>query len=330
MEPQGARIVVIGGGTGTFTVLSGLKHYARDLSAIVTMADDGGSTGILRDEMGVLPPGDVRQCLVALSPDSHLMRELLNHRFETGQFEGHAFGNLLLSALEQVSGGFSEAVKTAEKILNISGRVIPVTTDNVRLKLDIHGRTVTGEKHIQETPFQRSDKPKLRLEPAARLNPEAAEAIVRADVIVIGPGNLHSSLIPNLLVGGIKEALIDSQARKVFVSNLVNKPNHTAGFQVHDYIDEVERHICSEFFDYVIYGNRRPSQELLESYARQGETWVECDETQLTQRRLHAIGADLLSDKADPQKQADRLLERNLIRHDSQQLAREIMKIYFS
>ena len=294
------------------------------------MSDDGGSTGILRDEMGALPPGDVRQCLVALSPQSHLMRELLNYRFEDGQLEGHAFGNLFLTALEQIGGSFEEAVKTAEQILSINGRVIPVTTDDVRLRLTTKHTDVIGEKHVIETEFSQEDQPRLSLEPSARINPDAIEAITAADMIVIGPGNLYGSLIPNLLVDGMQQALTNSSARKVLVANLVNKASQTDGFMVHDYIDTLEQYITPSFFDYTVYCNRKPSDRLLAKYAKDGETWVECDTSELDGRETVGIGADLLSSAQIQTSKGDTLIDRNLIRHDSTQLARELMKIYFS
>lgn len=330
MDAHGARVVVIGGGTGTFTVLSGLKHYVQDLSAVVTMADDGGSSGVLRDEMGVLPPGDIRQCLVALSPRSHLMRELLNYRFESGQFKGHAFGNLFLTALEQVSGSFEEAVKAAEQILNISGRVIPVTTDDTRLTLEVNGHKVSGEQHVIETSFDRDDQPLLRLEPQAEINPDAVEAIAGADMIVIGPGDLYGSLIPNLLVRGMQPALVNSAATKVLVCNLINKPGQTDGFMAHDYVDELEKYTSAGFFDYVIYSNQKPPRTLLDKYAQDEETWVEHDAAQLKQRSVQGVGANVLSNNLSTPAEGDTLMERNLIRHDSQRLAKELMKLYFS
>ena len=330
METSGPKVVVIGGGTGTFTVLSGLKHYVQDLSAIVAMSDDGGSSGILRDEMGVLPPGDIRQCLVALSPQSHALRDLLNHRFGSGQFEGHAFGNLLISALEQISGGFEQAVKTAENILNIQGRVIPVTTDNVRLKLNINNQEIIGEKNVINASFSTRDKPRLSLQPKAHINPDVIEAIASADMVVIGPGNLYGSLLPNLLVAGMKDTLVNSPARKVLVCNLVNKPSQTKDFQVHDYVDTIENYAEAGLFDYVVYSNRKPPKKQLAVYAKEGEEWVENNKDEIKKRQTKGIGADLLSRVDSHIQENDNLIDRNLIRHDSNKLARELMKVYFS
>src|SRR5277367_4148896 len=201
------KVVVIGGGTGNFVVLRGLKKYQLDLTAIVSMADDGGSTGILRDELGVLPPGDVRQCLVALSNSSRLMRSLMNYRFENGGLGGHSFGNLLLSALEKVTGSFEKAVEEAGKILYIRGKVIPVTTNQVRLKMVLANRKVLeGEKEVYLSQEIDQGYTTIYLEPDPKANPRAIDEIMNADLIVLGPGGLYTSLIPNLLVEGISDA----------------------------------------------------------------------------------------------------------------------------
>src|SRR5579872_1577986 len=186
------KIVVIGGGTGNFVVLKGLKKYPLDLTAIVSMADDGGSTGILRDELGVLPPGDVRQCLVALSNSSRLMRSLMNYRFENGGLGGHSFGNLLLSALEKVTGSFEKAVEEVGKILSIRGKVIPVTTHQVRLKMILDSRKILeGEKEIYLSHEIDQGYKSIYLEPYPKANPRAIEEIINSDLTVVGPGGLH-------------------------------------------------------------------------------------------------------------------------------------------
>jgi uncharacterized cofD-like protein len=209
---RGPKIVVIGGGTGSFSVLSGLKNYAHDITAIVNMSDDGGSTGILRDELGVLPPGDIRQCLVALSQSDQIMRDLFNYRFAEGTFEGHSFGNLFLTALEKVTGSFDAAVGTASQVLNISGRVVPVTLTNSQLVLArADGTRLTGQHAIEGA--QLTPRPKLSLTPSPTLNPEAAATIAAADLIVIAPGNLYASLAPTLIVPGLGAAVAGSPAK---------------------------------------------------------------------------------------------------------------------
>lgn len=314
------KVVVIGGGTGNFVVLKGLKKYPLDLTAIVSMADDGGSTGILRDELGVLPPGDVRQCLVALSNSSRLMRSLMNYRFENGGLGGHSFGNLLLSALEKVTGSFEKAVEEAGKILYIRGKVIPVTTHQVRLKMVLNNRKILeGEKEIfLSTEIDQGYKTMI-LEPIPRVNPRVIEEIRSADLIVIGPGGLHTSLIPNLLVEGVCDAISKSGAKKVYVVNLMNRKGQTTRYKTSDYLREIVRHIGEDLFDYILINVQKPAKELIDVYAEEGDL-VEND---LKDPRM--IKADLLGRLAGETKKD--FLKRNLIRHDSKKLAQELMNI---
>ena len=314
------RVVVIGGGTGNFTVLRGLKKFKLDISAIVSMADDGGSTGILRDDLGVLPPGDVRQCLVALSNSSRLMRSLMNYRFETGGLGGHSFGNLFLSALEKVTGSFEKAVEELSRILYIKGRVIPVTTHHVRLKMILKNREMLdGEKEIYLS--QEIDKgySSIYLEPFPKANPHAIAEIKHADLIILGPGGIYTSIIPNLLVGGISDAIRNSHAKKVFVVNLMNRIGQTTGYKVSDYIEEIARYLGKDCFDYILVNKQKPPESLIQVYADEGE---------LIANDLHdgrVIEANLLGKLTEPKK--NDLIKRNLIRHDSAKLAQEIMKI---
>jgi len=314
------KIVGIGGGTGNFSVLRGLKGYNVDLSAIVSMADDGGSTGILRDELGVLPPGDVRQCLVALSNSSNMMRSLMNYRFENGGLEGHSFGNLLLSALEKVTGSFEKAVEEMGKILFIKGKVIPVTTHQVRLKMLLNNRKLLeGEKEIYLSQEIDQGYKSIYLEPFPKANPHAINEIMNADLIVIGPGGLHTSLIPNLLVEGVSEALRNSQAKKTFVVNLMNRKGQTTGFSVRSYLEEIKRFVGDDIFDYILVNNQSPSQELIDVYAEEGEL-VKND---LDDERV--VLASLLGEPKEAPKKD--LIKRSLIRHNSIKLAQELMKI---
>jgi uncharacterized cofD-like protein len=239
------NVVTIGGGTGSYTLLSGLKKYPINLSAIVSMADDGGSTGVLRDELGVLPPGDVRQCLVALSESSEKLRELMNYRFEKGGLKGHNFGNLFLSALEKISGNFNEAVKEAIKILNVKGEIVPVTNSQsnlyVRLK---NNKLLIGENEINHNyDLLKKGIDRIYYQPAVKANPRAMRIIREADLIIVGPGNHYCSILPNLLVGGISAAIRKSKAIVVYNCNLVNKPGHTDGFNLDDYVDSINNYI---------------------------------------------------------------------------------------
>lgn len=324
-----ARIVVIGGGTGTFALLSGLKHYACHITALVNMADDGGSTGVLRDELGALPPGDVRQCLVALS-DSDKMRDLFNYRFEEGSLGGHAFGNLFLSALEKMTGNFAEAVELAGEVLNITGRVEPITLSNVTLCADgADGQPVRGQLTIAHE--QIAPRPRIWLEPAAVVNPQAIQAITEANLVVIAPGNLYGSLAPALVVEGVGTALRATSAQCVYVCNLVTKPGPTDGYKVHDFASEIERLAGGEFLDYVIYNTEEPTPQLLEKYAHEGEHSVEYDKNIFEHAQYRACGVSLLDMAEHEVATSDKLAHRrSFIRHDSDAIARQLMRLCFS
>jgi len=319
------KIVVIGGGTGTFTVLSGLKKYPFDLTAIVAMADDGGSTGTLRDELGVLPPGDVRQCLVALSSSDKLMRDLMNYRFAAGGLKGHNFGNLLLSALEKVTGSFDSAVEKAGEVLRIRGKVVPVTLSKIRLHAQLaNGKILKGEHNIDMPKgAARSRIVRAWLSPAARANPAAIRAIREADVIIIAPGDLYTSLAPNFLVRGVSDAIRKSKALKVQVANLMNKVQHTKGFSLQDLAAAVERYIGGPL-DKVIYNNKLPAKTLLKKYARQGEEPVPAGPDGLDKKRF--VGAQLTAIKARTAQKGD-ALARSFIRHDPARLAKTIARV---
>lgn len=322
------RIVTIGGGTGSFTLLSGLKKYPVDISAIVSMADDGGSTGVLRDELGVLPPGDVRQCLVALSDSSEMLRELLNYRFEQGALKGHNFGNLFLSALEKINGSFSKGVKEAINILDVKGDVIPVTNQKANLCIKLGNKKILkGQNKIDSHAIQKSTDFKIYYSPKVRANEEAIERIMNADVIVIGPGNHYSSIVPNFLVEGISEAIRDSKALVVYNCNLVNKKGHTENYALDDYVDEINNFIGSSRIDLVTFNTKKPSKMLVEKYKLQKELVVEFDEKSRFDRNYRIVCADILSNKGVNQRKGDVLLKRSLIRHDSNRLAKVLMMI---
>lgn len=328
------RLVVIGGGTGTFTVLSGLRDYPFELTAIVSTADDGGSTGVLRDELGVLPPGDIRQALVALSEDSNLLRELLNYRFTEGSLKGHNFGNLFLSALEKLTGSFDRAVLEAGRILAIQGQVIPVTTDTVYLRAEMtDGTKIKGEHNIEEYIWsERSHIKKIWLEPPCTVHPLAAQAIKQADLIVIAPGSIFTSLIPNLLVQGLVEALDASRAPIVYTVNLMTEKGHTGEFFVQDFVDLIESYLGKRKLDYVLYNTKMPDKELLERYKKEMERIpVQLDPKRTKHLSYQLIGTNLLGRKQTvrlPQTGVDVLAKnRTLIRHDSDKLATVLQAI---
>ena len=318
------KIVTIGGGTGSFTLLSGLKNYPVEIAAIVSMADDGGSTGVLRDELGVLPPGDVRQCLVALSESSRTMRELFNYRYSNGGLSGHSFGNIFISTLEKLSGNINEAINEAAQILRISGRVIPVTLTNTKLVAKLaNDKTIIGQQKIDDANL--IGLKKLRLVPRAIANQEAVKAIRRADKIVINPGNFYESILPNFLVSGIAKAIKKSRAKKIFVCNLMTKDGHTDNFSVIDYLEVLENYLGSNTIDFVIYNNEKPNEALIKKYSHEGEHLVRANKLK-RYPKVKFIGAKLLAKKIYRQKRGDKL-KRNLIRHDSEKLAKIVYNI---
>lgn len=330
------RIVTIGGGTGHFALLSGLKEHDVDITAIVTMSDDGGSTGVLRDELGVLPPGDLRQCLTALSEGDDVVRALFTHRFANGSLKGHTFGNIFISALEQVSGSIDRAVEEVGKILKIKGRVLPVTLENTKLVMKLkNGKVLKGEHAIAEyLLISKFGIKEMHLAPSATLNPKARKAIQEADLIVIGPGNLYSSLIPNLLVKGLPHALKKATAPKVFIANLMNKHGHTDGFDCTRYVEELERHAGTKFIDIVLYNTTPIPASLVKRYVDEGvpvigpsphsHTHTHTDPDSHT--RTQFLGRDLLASTLEKPKHGDPL-RRTLIRHDPKKLAQVIIQL---
>jgi len=315
-------VVTIGGGTGQYTLLSGLKRFPVHLTAIVSMADDGGSTGMLRDELGVLPPGDIRQCLVALSESELVMRELFNYRFDRGGLSGHNFGNIFLSALEKITGSFEDAVRVSGTVLAVRGEVIPVTTESVSLLGGQDGE-LCGENVINEGPLENPEC--LRLKPEAYANPKAVRAIENAELIIIGPGNLYCSIVPNLLVHGISEAISRSRATVVYNCNLMTKAGHTDGFGVAEFAGEIEKHIGAGRIDYVTYNDRIPAPELLERYANEGQVILPPESGVITGLAAKLLPAPLLGSDRYVQKSGDPI-RRTLIRHDSDALATLIIR----
>jgi len=324
------NIVTIGGGTGSFTLLSGLRNYPVNISAIVSMVDDGGSTGVLRDELGVLPPGDVRQCLVALSDSSDILRELMSYRFGGKKLKGHSFGNLFLSALEKITKNFSKGVEEAGKILNVKGEVIPVTESDISLQMKLkNGKVLRGEHEInKDFSIEKIGVKKFYIEPKAKANPRAVEKILEADVILIGPGNHYCSVLPNLLFPEISRAIGKSKAKVVYNCNLVNKKGHTEGFRLDDYVDSVNRMLGGKRIDYVTYNIKKPGDKLIAKYRRQREEMTEFFQEDRRSRSYKVVRADLLSSKAPVYSKNDSIAAiRSFIRHDSRKLSKVIMMI---
>ena len=311
------NIVVIGGGTGTYTALMGLKKYPVDLTAIVSMADDGGSTKVLREEFGVLPPGSVRPALVALSNAPQAISQLFEFRFEEGEgLKGHSFGNIFLTALAKHLGSFEKAIEEAGRILNIRGRVIPSTLDSCRLMAKLeNGEVVQGETNIDIPKHDGTLRiQKVWLEPTCKVNPKALKALQEADVIVIGPGDLYTSLIPNFLVEGFAQAMRESKAKKVFVCNLMTKFGETNDFEAKDYIEALERYIGEGQLTHIIVNDKKPSPERIQKYEKAHAHVVEYDKKALKEKKLKVIEEDMLRPVG-------------LIRHNSDTLARILCKL---
>jgi uncharacterized cofD-like protein len=322
------RLVTIGGGTGSYSSLMGLKKHDLKITAVVNMLDDGGSSGILRDELGVLPPGDVRQCLVALAESSRLLRDLFNYRFEEGGLTGHNFGNIFLSTLEKQSGSMKKAIEEAGKILRIKGKVVPVTfTKRTALCVDLtDGTTIEGETHIDVVAKKEKRAPikKIYLSHKAIFNEEANEAIEKADYILIGPGDLYTSIMPNILVNGVPDALKKSKAKKIFVMNLMTKYGQTSGFGASKHLSELEKYLGKGVIDFILINSRKPKKTVLSWYEEYDEFPVKDDLDE--NKNYKIVRKDLIKDVVIMQNTSDKL-RRSIIRHDSKKLAQAVMDI---
>ncbi len=318
------KLVAIGGGTGLSTLLGGLKRFvgAREdglwldsLSAIVTVSDDGGSSGRLRDELQILPPGDIRNCMIALSEDSTLLSRLFRYRFRgSGDLAGHSFGNLFLAALADVTGDFVEAVRLSSEVLASKGHIFPATINDVRLVAELEdGRVVHGETQITAA---RSPIRHLRLEPEQCLPlPDALAAITAADVITVGPGSLYTSIVPNLLVASVADAIGKASAIKIFIANLMTQPGETEGYDVRRHLEAVTKYAPQIHFDYVVVNNRRISSDQAELYRADGAYQVGLED------ELDCGGLDPETELV----RADLLDEGEMVRHDSERLARVVI-----
>lgn len=320
------QIVTIGGGTGSYTVLSGLKNISDvSLTALVSMADDGGSTGVLRDELGVLPPGDVRQCLVALSEHSDTVRELMNYRFGEGGLKGHSFGNIFLAALEKVTGNFVRGVEVASEILKVKGVVIPVTKNKAELAILLSDkRLIEGENKINHSNIQDVGIESIFYKDDVTLNENAREAILKADYIILGPGNYYCSVIPNLIVNGFKEAILESKAKIILPINLTNKLGHTAHWKVSNYVNDMEKYL-GKLIDIILVNNEMPSALQIERYKLEEGAGVLVSDDFKDNR---VIRAPLLSHVVFNKAAADIFPStKGFIRHDSGKLAQSISDI---
>jgi uncharacterized cofD-like protein len=309
--------VVIGGGTGLSTMLRGLKQYSSNIVAIVTVTDDGGSSGSLHRELGMLPPGDIRNCLVALADAEPLMTELFQYRFNggNGSLQGHSFGNLLIAAMTNITGDFEKAVKETSNILAIRGRVMPSTVEDVTIHAELEdGTLVDGETNIAaaKQPIKH-----IFLTPAdVRPLEEALHAIRLADIIIIGPGSVFTSVIPNLLVKGIPEAIAASRAVKAYVCNVMTQPGETDGFTASQHTSAIANHADRKVFNYVLVNKQVPKLDLLEKYREQGSELVVPDVDKIREMGFRAVVGDFMS-------------QTDVVRHDPQQLADAIMRLVY-
>ncbi|ABC99112.1 putative cofD-like protein [Thermostichus sp. MS-CIW-21] len=314
---RGPRIVVLGGGTGLSNLLRGLKHYSSNITAIVTVADDGGSSGRLRREIGVLPPGDIRNCLTALANEEKLLTELFQYRFQAGEgLSGHSFGNLFITALTAVTGGdLIRAITATSQVLAIQGRVLPATLADVTLWAELSdGRRVVGESNIAKA---RGRICRIGCDPPnPPALPEAIEAIEAAEFVVLGPGSLYTSIIPNLLIPEIVEALAKNMAPHIYVCNIMTEPGETDGYTVGDHVMALDRVAGVRLFDGVLVQREPPSLRALEHYRRNGSEFVVLDPDKLAYLGCRAVLANVMQE--DP--------ETGLVRHNPERLAAMLMR----
>jgi len=311
----GPNIVAVGGGTGLSTLLRGIKHRTNRITAIVTVTDDGGSSGRLITDKGMLPPGDIRNCLVALADAEKSMTDLFQHRFEgaSGSLSGHSVGNLLIAAMVDITGDFDRAIAQISKVLAIRGRVLPATLDNVRLRAEMEdGSVLCGETQIVNSRLRIK---RVFLDPGD-VTPleDVLLAIAEADVIVIGPGSVYTSVIPPLLVPGVAEAIVESPAIKVYVCNVMTQPGESDHMTASEHVHAIEGNVGKRVFDYVLVNKASPGQYLLERYAKSGQEFVEPDVERIRAMGLKAVAANLIS-------------ETDVVRHDPMRIAEAIMRL---
>lgn len=315
---RGPRIVVVGGGTGLSTLLRGLKEYSANITAIVTVADDGGSSGRLRREIGVLPPGDIRNCLAALADEEKLLTELFQYRFRAGDgLTGHSFGNLFLTAMSEVTGDLEQAIAASSKVLAVRGQVLPATLTDVRLWAELEdGRQIEGESNITEAG---GTIVKIGCSPASPpALPKALRAIKEADYIIIGPGSLYTSIIPNLLVPDITEAIAQSQSPRIYVCNIMTQWGETQGYSVGDHIRAIDQACGRPLFDAVLVQKKVPSARALIRYAQENSNPVPLDRDVVARLGRRVILANVIDEDE----------KTGLVRHNPQLLARVLLRWY--
>lgn len=312
---KGPNITVVGGGTGLSVLLRGMKEATRNVTAVVTVADDGGSSGRLREEFNVIPPGDLRNCLVALADTEPMMEKLFQYRFSgNSDLAGHSFGNLFITAMTEVTGDIEQALKESSRVLAVKGRVFPATTSKVRLNATMEdGTFVEGESQI---PLVHKRIKRVHIFPHhVEAVPSALKAIHEAKVIVLGPGSLYTSVIPNLLVDDIAKAIRESDAVKIYICNVMTQPGETDDYTASMHVKALIEHGGNGIVDYVLVNNKPISQEMQEHYAQEGQYPVLVDENAIESLGVKCFKADIIDDS-------------QMIHHDSQKLAHQVMEIY--
>jgi uncharacterized cofD-like protein len=313
---KGPAITVIGGGTGLSTLLRGMKYITNNCTAVVTSADDGGSSGRLRKELGIIPPGDLRNCLTALADREPLMERIMQYRFKgDSPLAGHCFGNLFIAAMAEAEGGMEEGLNATSQILKVRGRVIPSTLADIQLQARMYdGSLVKGESEI---PKSRKRIVKMLMQPAdAAATQGAVEAILHADVLILGPGSLYTSVIPNLLVDGIREAILKSTAVKIYICNVMTQPGETDGYGAYEHVEALIKHMGAQFLDYVIVNNQDVTVEQLEQYNAEGSMPITPDIEKIRKLGITVVPARLIS-------------KRDLVRHDPRKLARILIALIY-
>lgn len=314
---KGPKIVVIGGGTGLSTMLRGLKYYTSNITAVVTVGDDGGGSGVLREDLGMLPPGDIRNCIMALADTEPVMQELLQYRFKDGRLKGQSFGNLFLAAMDGISDNFEDAVRKMSSVLAVTGEVLPVTLEDMVLEAELkNGNKVRGESVIEnEVINQNSPIHRLSILPKDAKALEAAlDAIEEADAIVLGPGSLYTSVLPNLLVKDICKGVKKSKALKIYICNIMTQPGETDGFKASDHVKVLFDHCGREVVDCIIANEQDIPEELKEKYALESSEIVELDI-----EKLEKMGMDIVKGNL-------REIKENYVRHNSEYLAQLLIE----
>lgn len=309
---KGPKIVVIGGGTGLSTMLRGLKYYTSNITAVVTVADDGGGSGDLREDLGILPPGDIRNCILALADTEPLMEELLQYRFKDGRLKNQSFGNLFLAAMDGISANFEEAVNKMSSVLAVTGKVIPVTLENIVLKAELeNGKIIQGESNIPvEALKNNSPIKRVFIEPEkAKALKDAVDAILEADAVILGPGSLYTSVIPNLLIKDITNALDKTKALKIYVSNIMTQKGETDNYSVEDHVKAIFKHSKNGIIDYVMVNVGKLDKELEEKYSEETSRLVSIDEEKLKAMNVDIIESDFIK------------VKDGFIRHNAEKLA---------